>query len=74
MGFVMLTNILEQSTLLLAVGSGAGQLVENAFGVACERESGRPDTTEDGYSVTLPGVVSRKKQLVPPLTLFAEQL
>jgi len=29
---------------------------------------------EDCWSVVLPGVVSRKKQLVPPLTLFGEQM
>lgn len=75
MSFVMLTNILEQSTLLLSVGNSSGALVENAFGVICEKELGDGESRlEDGFSVTLPGVVSRKKQLVPPLTLFAEQL
>lgn len=75
MGFVMLTNILEQSTTLLSVGNGSGQLVENAFGVQCDREGEAPDSrVDEGYSVILPNVVSRKKQMVPPLTMFAEQL
>lgn len=28
----------------------------------------------EGYSLRIPGMVSRKKQLIPPLSLFAEQL
>ena len=76
MSFIMLTNILERSTDLLAIGAGAGPLVNNAFAVESVR---RPARSEDGkvldaWSVELPGVVSRKKQLVPQLTLFAEQL
>ncbi|MBO5597228.1 MAG: putative manganese-dependent inorganic diphosphatase [Oribacterium sp.] len=76
MSFIMLTNILDKSTDLLAVGMGAGQLVENAFGYTPERRPGKNknDKSEDSWSVVLPGVVSRKKQLVPALTLFAEQL
>lgn len=76
MSFIMLTNILDKSTDLLAVGTGAGQLVENAFGYTPERRQGKNknDKSDDSWSVVLPGVVSRKKQLVPALTLFAEQL
>ncbi|HCS67434.1 MAG TPA: putative manganese-dependent inorganic diphosphatase [Oribacterium sp.] len=76
MSFIMLTNIFEQSTDLLAIGSGAGPLVNNAFAVEAVRRPAREgsDKSEDAWSVELPGVVSRKKQLVPPLTLFAEQL
>ena len=76
MSFIMLTNILDKSTDLLAVGTGAGQLVENAFGYTPERRPGKNknDKSDDSWSVVLPGVVSRKKQLVPALTLFAEQL
>jgi len=71
MSFVMLTNILDQDTRLLAVGNGAEQLVENAFGLSPEKA----DSGADGASsVLLRGVVSRKKQLIPPLTLFAEQM
>ncbi len=72
MSFIMLTNILDQSTLLLAIGSGAGQLVDNAFGV--ESVKNEADPKGESWTVKLPGVVSRKKQLVPPLTLFGEQL
>lgn len=76
MSFIMLTNILDKSTDLLAVGMGAGQLLENAFGYTPERRPGKnkADKSDDSWSVVLPGVVSRKKQLVPALTLFAEQL
>ena len=76
MSFIMLTNILERSTDLLAIGAGAGALVNNAFAVECIRRNEK-DANEkalDAWSVELPGVVSRKKQLVPQLTLFAEQL
>ena len=71
MSFVMLTNILDQDTRLLAVGNGAEQLVENAFGLSPEKAD---RGTDGASSVLLRGVVSRKKQLIPPLTLFAEQL
>ncbi|MGN8817405.1 putative manganese-dependent inorganic diphosphatase [Oribacterium sp. HCP28S3_H8] len=75
MSFIMLTNILNQDTILISVGAGSGQLVENAFAVHCDHEIGDPeDPTDDSWTVRLPGVVSRKKQLVPPLTMFAEQL
>lgn len=67
MVFFMLTNILEQDTLLLCAGQGSGKLAENAFGISCEGEA-----EADTYSLRLPGVVSRKKQLVPPLVI-AEQ-
>ena len=60
--FYMLTNILEESTELLCFGPGSEQLISVAFGV-------RP---ENG-SVHLPGVVSRKKQLIPAV-MKAEQL
>ncbi len=65
MMFFMLTNIITESTDLLYEGQGAGQLVAKAFHLEGDEE---PDT----HYVTLPGVVSRKKQLVPALVL-AEQ-
>ncbi len=80
MSFVMLTNILTQSTTLLSVGSGSGQLVENAFATQIEKMEGRDTDNSDAqdagdsFCVQLPGVVSRKKQLIPPLSLYAEQL
>ena len=54
--FFMLTNILEESTQLIFVGEEAPATIQAAFG----KEAG-----ED--SVFLPGVVSRKKQLIPPM-------
>ncbi|HCT91817.1 MAG TPA: inorganic diphosphatase [Lachnospiraceae bacterium] len=56
MVFFMLTNILEESTELLCYGAEAGTVIRNAFG----RE------VVDG-SCVLPGVVSRKKQLIPAM-------
>lgn len=54
--FVMLTNILEESTELLCYGDGARETAETAMKV----------TSQDG-SLHLEGVVSRKKQLIPAL-------
>ena len=54
--FLMLTNIIDESTELLFVGSGTRQVVQAAFGVVAETNS-----------VVLPGMVSRKKQLMGPL-------
>ena len=54
--FAMLTNIIEEKTELLYVGKGAQQLVRAAFKTDCGE-----------HSVVLPGVVSRKKQMVAPL-------
>lgn len=59
--FLMLTNIIDESTELLFVGQGAKGFVESAF--ECE-------TTAD--SVELPGVVSRKKQVLAPLITAIE--
>ncbi|BBF44660.1 manganese-dependent inorganic pyrophosphatase [Lachnospiraceae bacterium KM106-2] len=60
--FIMLTNILDESTELLVQGEGAMEAVENAF-----NEKGK-----DG-SIYLPGVVSRKKQLIPALMSSLQQ-
>lgn len=54
--FFMLTDIMDESTELLCFGKGADKLINEAFG----------KTVEDG-SVILPGIVSRKKQLIPAL-------
>lgn len=59
--FLMLTNIIEESTELLFVGKGADDVVRAAFHTDCEANS-----------VTLPGVVSRKKQMVQPLSAAIE--
>lgn len=60
--FFMLTDMLMPGTELLCVGDGALELVESALGV----------TGVDGV-VLLPGVVSRKKQIVPELMMEIAQ-
>ena len=65
--FFMLTNNLTESTDLICEGNRALQLAEKAFHTEPD-ESG--EQTEP--LVRLPGVVSRKKQLIPALML-AEQ-
>ena len=54
MMFFMLTNIIEETTQLMVYGETASALVREAFALH----------TENG-TVTLKGVVSRKKQLIP---------
>ena len=54
MVFFMLTNILEECSEIICYGEGSGRLVEEAFEVK---------EAQGGY--ILPGVVSRKKQLIP---------
>ena len=54
--FVMLTDIIEESTFLISAGENAEQMIQQAF--TAKRE-------ENGY--LLKGVVSRKKQLIPSL-------
>ncbi|MCI5855808.1 MAG: putative manganese-dependent inorganic diphosphatase [Agathobacter sp.] len=53
--FVMLTDILEESTRLIFVGEDAKDVVTDAFGAA------------EKSQIELKGVVSRKKQLIPAL-------
>ena len=60
--FVMLTDILNECTYLLCVGEGAKELAEVAFGV-----------TQENCTALLPGVVSRKKQMVPSLMMTLQQ-
>ena len=62
MVFIMLTDILEESTELLCDGEGAREAVLEAFGL--------PEETE---RILLKGVVSRKKQLIPPLVNYLQQ-
>ena len=54
----MLTNVLESSTELIFAGEHAGEIVALGFS---------PDAMEE-HSAVLPGVVSRKKQMVPNLS------
>ena len=67
MMFFMLTNIIAESTELIYEGQGAEQLVLKAFHVENEGAS------EEEHWISLPGVVSRKKQLVPALVLAAQE-
>ena len=54
MVFFMLTNILEETTHLLMCGEGSKDIIERAF-----------EVESDGKIAVLPGVMSRKKQMVP---------
>lgn len=75
MAFVMLTNILKQDTLLLAVGHRAETLIQNAFLLEPKKESFDFSGEEvEGYTAVLENVVSRKKQLIPPLSLYGDQM
>ncbi len=59
--YFMLTNIMEQSTELLFYGEGSEEMAINAFKM--QPENG---------TIYLKGVVSRKKQLIPPLMEAAQ--
>ena len=54
MVFFMLTNILEETTYLAMTGEESKEVIESAF-----------QTETDGQIAVLPGVMSRKKQLIP---------
>ncbi|MCR5837785.1 MAG: putative manganese-dependent inorganic diphosphatase [Lachnospiraceae bacterium] len=56
MVFFMLTNIMDESTELIFCGEGAAELIKEAFGIDAENEA-----------CVLKGIVSRKKQLIPPM-------
>ena len=55
--FFMLTNILKESSEVVFYGTKAEIALETGFGV----------TSKDHQSVYLPGVVSRKKQMLPTI-------
>ena len=59
--YFMRTNIMEQSTELLFYGEGSEEMAVNAFKM--QPENG---------TIYLKGVVSRKKQLIPPLMEAAQ--
>ncbi len=61
--YFMLTNILEESTELIFYGEDSEQLVSVAF-----------KTEPVNGSFILPGVVSRKKQLIPAMMKAAQQI
>ena len=62
MVFFMLTNIIDESTELLYYGDQAKELIQAAFPVEA-----------DDKSCVLPGVVSRKKQLIPAFMTALQQ-
>ena len=62
MSLLMVTDIMEESTELVFVGEPK-QLIADAFG-----------KDASGDSIYLPGVMSRKKQIVPQLTEAAAKL
>lgn len=61
--YFMLTNIIEESTELLCLGKDTDAVVEEAF---------RQKVSEG--SANLPGIVSRKKQLVPSFMMAISQM
>ena len=62
MVYVMLTNILDESTLLLFAGNESREIAETSF-----------NQTAKEHSIFLPGVVSRKKQLIPDIMATLQQ-
>lgn len=60
--YIMLTDILSESTELLCCGTGAKAYICSAF-----------DLPEDIENILLKGVVSRKKQLIPTLVAALQQ-
>ena len=64
MVYVMLTDILEESSRVIFAGEDSGRLLAHAF-----------KKPENGEGILLPGIVSRKKQLIPRLmNTLAESL
>lgn len=60
--FFMLTDIVKESTELIYMGNNASELITAAFSL-----------TPEGESFVLPGVVSRKKQLIPAIMAAMQQ-
>lgn len=61
--FLMLTDIMDESTLLLCEGEGGEKIVREAFRVDCDNGTAR-----------LPGVLSRKKQTVPSILTAIQRM
>lgn len=57
MVFVMLTDIMKESTQIICVGEGARELIETAFKIKIK----------ENEDIILEGFVSRKKQFIPPI-------
>ena len=66
MMFLMLTNILTESTRLVCAGPGAVETARAAFLPEENPEDGAGEPAA-GQVITIPGMVSRKKQLIPNL-------
>lgn len=64
MVYVMLTNILEESTHLIYQGENSKRIAERAFHV---RQS------EDATGLELKGVISRKKQFIPAIMISMQE-
>ena len=62
MCYVMLTNIVKETTELLCYGQNADSLVREAF-----------QLSEESDTYELKGLVSRKKQLIPALVSVIQQ-
>lgn len=56
MAFFMITNVLTESSEVICFGNNSTQIITNSF-----------STVSDGNVVSLKGVVSRKKQLLPAI-------
>lgn len=63
MVFYMFTDVKSQTTEFVSWGEGASDVVDKAFDV----------TSTDGMAV-LPGVVSRKKQVIPNLMAAMQEI
>lgn len=61
--YFLLTGILSESSEVICIGKDAMKNVEEAFGV-----SGTDDEV-----IRLPGIVSRKKQFIPPMAMLLQQ-
>ena len=62
MVFLMLTDILKESTEIICCGEGAREVITESFGLP-----------QDSEVLFLKGVVSRKKQMSPPMASYLQQ-
>ena len=61
--YFLLTGILSEASQVICVGRDAVKNIEEAFGQKADK---------DGV-IRLPGVVSRKKQFIPPMAMMLQQ-